>query len=449
MRIYNQEPIAVLIRKKITSGKNPFTPSNIANWITYKGVDITERIITTQINSLGFVPHVLELSNGREINGALKSQVALVSINDPIALGYLVKNRSIIEKKFKTLVIGGQIPSLIPEKISKMFPSANIFVGECEGSIQSIIITAMAGKKGEIYRAPFVNLETDYVIPDPSYKPSTLMYSTELGRGCKYGCGFCGMPDNTRVRIRNPLQIIEELNRVKSRLLFVDPNLSVYPLEYLETIFSYLEKKRKFWVGEGSSKELIKHPEIWDLMSRTCVGFLTGFEDPKLIELKGNKNGTKVLEQKNGVMVLNSSIIGHPKQDEESLLEMARIFRENNLTGTFQIYAPYPGTPDFKRLKESNALLEDNFFRYNRKIPVVDTPMGPKKTMELFRKVNKNAQTISGTLKEIIRVIKDTRHSFKLMLLRIASIVGIRIRNYLQGQEINYCKEDINIPIDD
>ncbi|MFA5049748.1 MAG: hypothetical protein WC501_01950 [Candidatus Micrarchaeia archaeon] len=446
-QLHRKEQIAVLIRKKITQ-ENILTPSTIAKWITYRGVDITDRIITTQIRKCDFEPKVYELSSKRDLKGADNSQAALISINDPIALGYLVTNIEMIRAKFKTLIIGGQIPSLIPQKISKMFPYANIFVGECEGSILRIINDAIDGKTGQIYTAPIVDLKNEYIIPDATYKPSGIMYSAELGRGCTHGCSFCGMPPSSKkVRIRNPEQVIEELDRVGTRILFVDPNISLYPPEYLEKIFGYLEKKGKFWTGEGSSKELIENPGIWDLMSRTCIGFLTGYEDPKLVELRGKKNGFGVLEQMNGAFVLNSAIIGHPKQDENSLLEMAKVFRENNLTGVFHMYAPYPGTRDFETLKKSGSILENNFFRYNRHDVVVNTEMGIKKTREIFRTVNRTAQTITGTLKEILRMIKNSS-SFKLAFIRIASVIGIRFRNYMMGYKIKYTKEEIIVPIE-
>ena len=48
------------------------------------------------------------------------------------------------------------------------------------------------------------------------------------------------MPPNfKRVRTRDPDEAIAELEQLGKVIAFVDPNLSIYPLEFLERIFMY------------------------------------------------------------------------------------------------------------------------------------------------------------------------------------------------------------------
>ena len=161
------------------------------------------------------------------------------------------------------------------------------------------------------------------------------------------------MPPNfKRVRTRDPDEAIAELEQLGKVIAFVDPNLSIYPLEFLERIFRYMERTRKIWIGEGSMRELAANPEIWDPMSRTCIGMLTGIESEKIGGNGRKKYEGAFLVQRNGAIVLDSVIIGHPSQTKEATIEMLESLRNGNRTCAFHMLTPYPGTKEYRTFTE-------------------------------------------------------------------------------------------------
>jgi|GEM_PF-1817346 hypothetical protein len=425
--------VAVLSRREM-SRKSKLRPHHLMKYVaTYPitRIDVlTECILRAQVKQESFQPKWMEVAKPKtwkEVN----SRIALVSVNDPIALYQMMEHMSIVAKYFDALIIGGQLVSLVPNLVRKYFPEANLFIGESEGQLGTIIRRTMDGTRGETFVANPPNIAVNYAIPDRDPNVNWWIHSMELGRGCKYGCDFCGITRNMRrIRIRDPDQVIEELDMLRKttpRVLFVDPNLSIYPPEYLDRIFSFIEKKGMRWLGEGSSKELSEQPEIWDLMSRTCIAMLQGIEDTHLAELRGNKTSNSLVEPKNGTIILNTAIFGHPGQTPEDAENLIRLFTENRLTGSFHMFAPYPGTKAFADAFVNGRITEKDLIRYDRRFPVMrNDTMSPEEMIQLFVRINKEAHPLSASISELIRVVRESP-SLQLKLERAAGLIVLRV----------------------
>jgi len=405
---------------------------------------LTEGIISKAVeDAAGKKPHAVDLSDYCAVSKA-KGDVALVSINTVDAFRYLAAMKEKIRNNFGTVVVGGQLPSMMPGVFQRFMPSASVFSGECEESMEMVVKDAQLGKHGLLYKAKPVDIEKNYVLFDRDF--GRTLQPMEIGRGCTYSCQFCGMPPNMRKpRIRDIAQVKEEMGPLKT-ILFVDPNLSSYPKEYLWEVFSDIERKGKRWGGEATAKELVGDPELWNLMSRTCIILLNGVEDLNGDVSAARKNGGSLLSEPNGAVVLRSMIIGDTNESAETINATIRAFREKNLTGVFHLLAPLPGSPQFRKLEREGRIVEKDLAKYDRRHSVLrGDNLSPGEVESLFRKVNRSAHTFSGTVKEIIRILGDSA-DFGLAFDRVVTLVAFRTRALAIGLEREPGKKPGNAP---
>jgi radical SAM superfamily enzyme YgiQ (UPF0313 family) len=409
--------------------RTTFSTNRWFSSIFNKNVDcLSERIILTLVEKTGAAkPAIVDVENASAV-AKMKGKIALATVNDPMTMKSLLEHKGIIEKNFDILVIGGQLVSLTPGAFQKAFPKANIFVGEGEERMGEVIEDANKGVEGKIYRASPVDIMNNYVIA--SREGKYLFNSLELGRGCTYSCGFCGLPPTSKeVRTRNPDQVKEEMDRLGRGFVFVDPNLSAYPSDYLYEIFSYMAKKGKYWIGEGSANELAgEKKELWNWMSRTNVSVLNGVESLVCGGRWSGKNQHGLLKP-NGSVVVSSLIAGSPGQTAQDVQWTEKECKRQNLTCAISMYAPYPGTRDYKIAKKENRVLTNDFYDFDRRHVVIKQDgISPEETQKLFYDFTKHAHSFSGTIKEAIRIIGQT-DGFRLAALRVLTLVIVRLKN--------------------
>ncbi|MFA6328041.1 MAG: hypothetical protein WCY41_01200 [Candidatus Micrarchaeia archaeon] len=433
-----------LFVKRTTFGSNKWFSRLVS-----KNVDcLSERIILTLVKKTGAgKPEIVDMENSAAVARA-GGKIAMATVNDPMAMKSLLEYKETIGKNFNTLVIGGQLVSLVPSAFRKAFPEANLCVGEGEEQMGEIIADADSGVKGKLYHAAPVDIKKNYIIAEREGR--YLFNSVELGRGCTYSCGFCGLPPSfKRVRTRDPEQVKEELDRLGRGFLFVDPNLSAYPNEYLYDIFSYMEKSGKYWGGEGSAAELAgEKKELWNLMSRTNISVLNGVESLVCGGRWNGKNRHGLLAP-NGSVVVSSLIVGAPGQTAQDVMWTAKECRSKNLTCVIHLYSPYPGTADYAKAREEGRVLVDDFYSFDRRHVVIKQDgIAPGETQRLFYDFTRKAHSFSGTMKEAIRIIKET-DGLRLALLRVLAMISVRMKNTTRIVGKEYLKSDgqPNVPL--
>ncbi|MFH1222523.1 MAG: hypothetical protein V1492_05565 [Candidatus Micrarchaeota archaeon] len=442
-----QIPIFARRRGDKMNKLSPITP--IVNLIHHMFDSVGEGIVAHEVKRAGHMPVMCNLSDRLTMQNT-KGDAALISINDPITLGMVVQQWPVLKKNFRSVVVGGQIPSLMPDVVGSVLPEANIFMGECEDSMNMVLNDAVFGKRRMLYSVPPVDIAKNYVRP-LRQSSERLTHAVELGRGCSYGCNYCGMPKNFRqVRIRDPADVIDEIDSLKGALSFVDSNISGYPPEYLHKIFTHLERTGRIWVGEGTARELLGNPDLWDLMSRTCVAFLTGIEDPTVEALNGRRKSPELLQPKNGSVIFNTMIAGHPAQGPAEREAFLGYSRAHNLTAFFTLYTPFPGTAAFRDADSKGLILQRNFALYDRRKVVVKTDMGPVETKEFLMKAQRSAHTIAGTIKEVIRIVRESS-TIRLALARLSAMLVVRMKALLAGHDLwkwrNESADAVSIPI--
>jgi radical SAM superfamily enzyme YgiQ (UPF0313 family) len=195
-----------------------------------------------------------------------------------------------------------------------------------------------------------------------------------------------------------------------------------------------MEQKRKPWIGEASAKELQAMPDLWDLMSRTCVALLNGVEN--IGGMLGSwKNGDALLSQPNGSIVVRSMIIGSLDETEQSIERTINAFRENNLTGSFHMLAFTPGTKAFAKAKKDGKLLTNDWNNFDRHhVTMKGDSLSSARLWQLYRKVNRRAHTLLGTAREIARIAAESE-TWQLAAKRIEFLISLRLRALLTGFE--------------
>ena len=397
--------------------------------------NISEGILIAAVERAGAgTPSVVDMRHLKE-PGKTRGDVALVQVSDPVSMKILLQNRKVLERNYKALVIGGQVPSLTPNAFRKAFPEANIFSGECEESMGMVMADALNGEKGKTYVAAPVDIQKNYIVPPK--RGFSIFKQVELGRGCAYTCGFCSLPGNFRpVRTRDADQVKEELGMYRrSIIVLVDSNLSTYPSDYLFDIFSFMEKKRIYWGGEGTAKELNgEKKELWKLMSRTNVAMLNGVESIGYGRGWNGKNAGGLLAPQDGNFILSSIIIGLPGQTEKDIEWTLKACRVNNLTCSSHMFTPYPGTRAFADALQNGGFATDDYSLFDRRHAVSNSSLGLENTLHAFQHFSKNVHTLSGTFKEAARILWETGIGRPwLALVRVGSMLAIRFKNQARG----------------
>ncbi|MFA4872610.1 MAG: hypothetical protein WC659_01600 [Patescibacteria group bacterium] len=383
-------------------------------------------MLTANILKAGYpAPAVVNVQNPRQVGRMGFFKVGLCTVNDVQTFEALRNNYLTFSQKCGSMVIGGQLPSRAPEKFLEAFPGANIFVGECEGSMGKVLESVERGIRDVVWEAAPVDIFSDYLLPVRGNR--RIVWPVELGRGCKRACPYCPLPPSMRrVRERDSEQVVEEIESLKN-ILFVDPNLMAYSYEYLYKIFYFIAKHKKTWGGEGVIVDALRLPsDLFDLMFRTCIGFMVGVEDPELYSLHQGKFDGRLLPTKHGYVRVYSFILGHPEQKVRHFRRMLDLVRSNSLTAVFHIYSPFCGTPDYEKAKRNGMLLNSDPAHFNRRQVAVRGSMAPVRAKELFMRVRRKAFTLSGTLQEAMRILRDSDH-YTLAFFRVVLLLGLRL----------------------
>jgi len=291
----------------------------------------------------------------------------------------------------KTLV-GGIGATVLEDRLREQFPEISLLKGESEGLMQQVAADIKNGGLKPLYQRP------DPVdLSDPSevlvgyrshpYFTDTFFQVLEVGRGCTQKCPYCITPlHNPRVTYK-PLGIIEkELDQIApSRPAFIiDQNLLAYPEEYLLEFLKLLNKRRQFWLGEGTIDAVIDNDKILEALSKTCLGFLIGVEDMTGNRLEGaglkNSLNSGFAEKarklrRYRIPTTYSIMFGTDDQTyPDVFVETAEIVNRLGLTVVPHIATPRVGTDWYDQVVQEGRLIDDDLAHTNQKLHCIHKP---------------------------------------------------------------------------
>src|SRR5512135_1699530 len=116
--------------------------------------------------------------------------------------------------------------------------------------------------------------------------------TVQTGRGCPINCNFCSVTafNGARTRLRNINSVIDEINSIKSKRIFiVDDNIVGQGPRFIKRakdFFDRLQECNKEWGGQ-TCLNIVEHDDVLKAAQRSgCKGLLIGFEslDPATID---------------------------------------------------------------------------------------------------------------------------------------------------------------------
>ena len=284
------------------------------------------------------------------------------------------------EKILSPVILGGPHATVFPEETLREFSAFDIVViGEGEETLFELI-DAVKNKNGlnSIAGIAFrndgrvcINKERNSAVdisnvPPPAWELFEIQHYTgpfmiSASRGCPYPCYFCTPNYLGRVRVRDPLKVVEEMERDVREF-------GAQRFQFADATLSLLEKKTSVLCNEIIKRGLNKTIS-WDCETRadkvdsellnkmrdagcTCIalGVETGSdrilrEVVKKGETKDDMRRAVKLIKKSGISVRCFFLIGHYTETPETIKETIKFALELNPDAlSFGLLVPNPGT---------------------------------------------------------------------------------------------------------
>jgi anaerobic magnesium-protoporphyrin IX monomethyl ester cyclase len=345
-----------------------------------------------------------------EVSGSgLASEVSLFSSTSPEWETVLALNAE-AKKRGNITVIGGyHVTGLYRSSILNSIPFNYAVIGEGEAAIFNVLKDILSNKEflnktkqtkifvsnpiQDIDLLPIPERHESYL---SNYKILDLMYPAPsnqintaivLGsRGCNGNCSFCASSSmwGSKVRLRNPDKIIEEIKMLKKRfhtntIVFIDQCFGVN-VKWNEELCMQIIKE-KLGVNWYIQTNVNIDPKLIPLMAEAgCSKIGFGVESLVSEQLAKLKSGhIKSLEgindllrycNKNGVLTKAYLMVGFPwetKEYIESYLHNISSLEANCIKISF--FVPFPGTQDWELYK--NQLVTTDWSDFDTvKMPV-------------------------------------------------------------------------------
>lgn len=274
---------------------------------------------------------------------------------------------------------------------------ARIKRGLPTGDLQGLACRAAASSVGTGLSARITQLET---IPWPAwefvnvrqYMAVADTHGVNRGRsipmmatrGCPYQCTFCSSPDmwTTRYLVRTPRDVVNEMKAYVDRyqvnnVNFCDLTAIIqreWTIEFCEILIK--ENLGICWQLPSGTRSEALDAEVLGLMYRAGCRNITYAPESgsermlnvikKKVKLPKMLESLKAAEQR-GLRTRASIIIGHPEERRRDTWQSVKLLVKMALIGchdaSVMVFAPYPGSADFKKLLDAGKLtISENYY---------------------------------------------------------------------------------------
>ncbi len=200
--------------------------------------------------------------------------------------------------------------------------------------------------------------------------------TVQTGRGCPINCNFCSVTafNGSRTRLRSIDKVIEEINSIKSKRIFiVDDNIVGTGARYIKRaheLFTRLKDCDKEWGGQ-TCLNIVEHDDLLKAARDSgCRGLLIGFESidagslsamHKPVNLRpSTKNFSDAIKKihDHGIAIIGCFIFGADTQDKDVFRRTVDFALENDIDAIqMTLETPLPGTAFYRQRVEENRLL--------------------------------------------------------------------------------------------
>ncbi|MBA4380133.1 MAG: B12-binding domain-containing radical SAM protein [Anaerolinea sp.] len=284
--------------------------------------------------------------------------------------------------------LGGLHVTSLPDEAAQHADA--IFIGPGEDTWPAFLADYRMGIPKKVYEsrqrtllhAPFPRRDLIkrhlYLVPN----------SIVVSRGCPYQCDFCYKSSFFKGGISFYTQSVdralEEIESLPGRhLYFLDDHLFGNP-RFAGQLFDGMRGMGRLWQAAGTVQSILT-PHLMRMAAETGLRSLfVGFETLNPDNLKEqrkyqnlNRNYAEAIRRLHdlGVMV-NASFVFGMDGDDESVFDrtVEWAVRQGIETATFHVLTPYPDTPLFAHMEQSNRITTKNWDLYDTRHAVF-TPM--------------------------------------------------------------------------
>ncbi|MFH0934746.1 MAG: radical SAM protein [Pseudomonadota bacterium] len=252
-----------------------------------------------------------------------------------------------------------------------------IVVGEGENIWPKVLEDFEQGRMQRVYRACEPPEVENLLAPRRDLlKGKYFVETVQTGRGCPINCNFCSVTafNGSRYRVRNIDSVIDEINSIKSKRIFiVDDNIVGQGPRYIrraKELFDRMVDCKKEWGGQ-TCLSIVEHDDVLKAAQRSgCKGMLIGFEslDPatidsmhKSVNLRPNTRNFRDAIKKlhdHGIAIVGCFIFGTEGQTRDAFRRAIDFVLENEIDAVqLSLETPLPGTAFYKQMQEEGRLL--------------------------------------------------------------------------------------------
>ena len=239
-----------------------------------------------------------------------------------------------------------------------------IVVGEGENIWPKLLEDFERGQMQKVYRMTEPPEIENLLAPRRDLlKGKYFVETVQTGRGCPINCNFCSVTafNGSRYRVRNIDSVIDEINSIKSKRIFiVDDNIVGQGPRYIrraKDLFDRLKDCNKEWGGQ-TCLNIVEHDDVLKAAQRSgCKGMLIGFEslDPvtidsmhKSVNLRpSTRNFSDAIKKlhDHGIAIVGCFIFGTEGQNKDAFRRTIDFVLENEIDAVqMTLETPLPGT---------------------------------------------------------------------------------------------------------
>ena len=282
------------------------------------------------------------------------------------------------------IVLGGSLPRTAPAGVLDRLDADHLIIGDGELPL-AMLADAVAGR-GEWAAIPNLASRRDgawvanplpewrsavageapirYDLFDvPSYiqPPKVNYFDVISGRGCVMRCNFCFKMTGSKVRKKEPAEMLDELQLLNqrygiNRFSFADDNFGLSPKWIEEMMVERARRRMDFeWRFQASVNTIRQADFVRRMRDNGLRGVSMGIESGSPEVLKYIGKGLDIGHARDllgwlreaGLQVDATFILGWPIETERTIEETRAFLRDNHFSTNFQLFllTPYPGTP--------------------------------------------------------------------------------------------------------
>ena len=277
-----------------------------------------------------------------------------------------------------SVVIGGVHATFNPDEVSEHADS--VICGIAIHTFPQLLKDYKADKMQKIYKQGDIDFR-NMPFPDRNAYVEKNVNSEDINGiqatyGCKNVCEFCVQPYVCNGCHQRPIEdVINEIKQIKSGFLeFYDPNL-FQDAEYAYKLCEAMIPLKKQW-GTPANIHVSTNKELLEVASKSgLIAVLVGFESVNQKSLlKINKGFNRVSDfseavrrfQNHNISVFGSFVFGLDENDINIFQETYDFLQQVPINmPRFTINTPFPGTEFYRKMKEENRIIEDNWAMYD------------------------------------------------------------------------------------